>query len=167
MKILLLSAGLCALPFFAFALTGCNKDSPVKQAEQAKMQSADQPQSLRAQNAKERKVRELLALTSGPDMGDRLIAMLVERFKRVPKLPAGYIAKFKELARPEELLDLVTEVHAKYVDEADLDAIIQFFRTEAGKRWIAAQPKIMRETQTIQAQWGQALNKKVLQALGQ
>lgn len=152
MKKLLIVASFCALPLFLAAVPGPRQD-----------QATTQPAV--SQRAKEEKVRYLLKVTGAAKMGDQMMAMMVKQYERMPQLPDGFLAKFKELAKPKELLELLVPVYAKNMDVKDIDAITRFFESDSGRRWIAAQPKIMQESQAIGIKWGRELAQKALAAV--
>ncbi len=60
---------------------------------------------------------------------------------------------------------MIVPIYAKNVEEKDLDSILKFFQSEVGKRWLLAQPKIIRETQTVGLKWSSDLRRKVLAEL--
>jgi hypothetical protein len=53
----------------------------------------------------------------------------------------------------------------KHVEERDLDGVLKFFRSELGRRWLAAQPKIFQESQRVGQQWGRELAMRVMAEL--
>lgn len=154
MKKLILAVSFCTLPLLIAAAPS---------ASQGKADSQSTPEA--SQAAKEKKVRQLLDLTGSGKMGEQVIARLIMQFERMPQLPDGYIAKFKELAKPEDLIDLIVPIYARNIDEKDLDGVIQFFKTDIGKRWMEAQAKIQRESVAANQTWTRDLHKRIMKAL--
>ena len=116
-------------------------------------------------SSKEIKVRELLELTGAAKMGKQMMDQMMTQFRRMPGLPEGFAEKFMEAAKPEDLVELIVPIYLKHVEERDLDATLEFFRTDSGKRWLAAQPAILQESVKVGQAWGQKLAMKVLAEL--
>jgi len=117
------------------------------------------------QSPVEQKVRKLMELTGAGTMGKQVMDAMCDQFDKLPNLPEGFIAKFKEIASGQDIVDLVVPIYVKHLDEASLDAIIAFYQTEAGKKFIKAQPALMKESMEVGQKWGQELAVKALKAL--
>lgn len=117
--------------------------------------------------AKEAKVRELLEATGAAQMGKQAMEQMKQAFEAMPNLPDGFLDKFLEMAKPEEIVEMIVPIYMKHVDSADLDSLLAFFRTPAGKRWIQAQSPIMKESMEVGQKWGQELAMKVMEKLNE
>lgn len=115
--------------------------------------------------AKETKVRELLEATGAAQMGKQAMEQMMQAFESMPNLPEGFAAKFLELAKPEQLVEMIVPIYMKHIDSNDLDSLLTFFRTPAGKRWIEAQGPMMKESMEAGQKWGQELAMKVMEEL--
>lgn len=127
--------------------------------------SAGQEGAEKKQSAKEQKVRKLLELTGAASMGNQVMDAMLDQFNKIPNLPEGFIAKFRELASGQDLLGQVIPIYMKHLDEESLDALIAFYQTDAGKKFIKAQPAIMKESMELGQKWGQELAMKALKIL--
>lgn len=117
--------------------------------------------------SKEAKVRELLEATGAGQMGKQAMEQMTQAFENMPGLPEGFLPKFLEMAKPEQLVEMIVPIYMKHVDTADRDALLAFFRTPAGKRWIQAQGPIMKESMEVGQKWGQELAMKVMEQLNE
>ena len=88
-------------------------------------------------------------------------------FEAMPNLPDGILDKFLEMAKPEEIVEMIVPIYMKHVDSADPDSLLAFFRTPADKRWIQAQRPIMKESMEVGQKWGQELAMKVMEKLNE
>jgi uncharacterized protein len=154
MKKLILALSFCSLPLLIAAVP-----------TNAQQKTDSQPVSSKLQGSKEQKVRQLLELTGSAKMGEQVIARLIMQFERMPQLPDGYIAKFKELAKPQDLVDLIVPIYSRSLDEKDLDAVIKFFQSGVGKRWMTSQLKIQKDSMAANQTWTRNLHKSVLKAI--
>jgi hypothetical protein len=115
--------------------------------------------------AKEKKVRKLMELTGAADIGKQTMDGMMDQFSKLEGLPAGFVKKFKEMARAEDLVELVVPIHMKHLDEETIDAAIVFHQSEAGKKLLKVQGAIMKESMEAGQKWGEDLARKVLKAL--
>jgi len=113
----------------------------------------------------EAKVRELMNLTGAGNLGKQRMNEMMGQFKKMNRLPKGFAEEFLEVAKPDDLVDLIVPIYVEHVRERDLDAVIAFFKTESGKRWIGSQPKIMAESMKAGQEWGRKLAAETLEAL--
>ena len=114
---------------------------------------------------KEKKARRLLEVSNAGGLGKQVLNQMLDAFKSQPGLPEGFIAKFKEVARPEELVNLCVPVYTKHLDQADLEAAIAFYESPAGMRFVEKQGLILKECMQLGQKWGQETALKALQSL--
>lgn len=98
-------------------------------------------------------------------MGKQAMEQMMQAFESMPNLPEGFAAKFLELAKPEQLVEMIVPIYMKHVDSGDLDTLLAFFRTPSGKRWIQVQNPMMKESMEAGQKWGQELAMKVMEEL--
>ncbi|HEX5750874.1 MAG TPA: DUF2059 domain-containing protein [Archangium sp.] len=120
-----------------------------------------------ATRRKQRKVRRLMALTGAEDTGQQMLEMMTSHFSQSASLPPGFLEKFREVAREESIVDLLVPVYMKHFSEEDLDAAISFHESPAGKRFLAAQPRVLQEAKEVGEEWGVRLAEKALRALAE
>ncbi|AKI98996.1 Hypothetical protein AA314_00623 [Archangium gephyra] len=118
-----------------------------------------------ATQRKQRKVRRLMVLTGAEDTGRQMLEMMTSHFEQSSSIPPGFMEKFREAAQQESIVDLLVPVYMKHFSEEDLDAAITFHESPAGKRFLAAQPRVLQEAKEVGEQWGVRLAEKALRAL--
>jgi hypothetical protein len=116
---------------------------------------------------KEQKVRRLMVLTGAEDTGQQMLDLMTRHLQRTPNLPPGFLEKFRELAEQDSILDMLVPIYLKHFSEEDLDAAIAFHESAAGKRFLAAQPRVLREAERLGEQWGLRLAEQTLRALAE
>jgi hypothetical protein len=114
---------------------------------------------------KEKKIRKLLEVTGSAAMGKQVMDTMLDHFSKSADIPEGFIAKFKETANPESLVELLVPIYLKNLDEETLDGTIAFFESPAGKKFIKAQPLIMKESMEAGQKWGAQAAQKALKAI--
>jgi hypothetical protein len=115
--------------------------------------------------AKEEKVRKLLRLTGSGAAAQQVLDKMLEQFRKMPQLPAGFVDKFKAKADVKALTDLAVPSYVKHLDDATLDAAIAFYETPAGQQWVAAQPAMMSEAMVAGQMWGTRTASEVMKEL--
>jgi hypothetical protein len=118
-----------------------------------------------AAKAKEKKVRRLLDVSGAGDIGKQVMDSMMDAFAKRSDLPKGFVEKFKEMADVDSLVDLIVPIYQKHLTEADVDAIVTFYESEAGRSLAKAQPAIVLESQKAGEKWGMKMALKVLQEL--
>jgi hypothetical protein len=124
-----------------------------------------QEEKEKKQDPKEQKVRKLLELTGAASMGKQVMDAMIDQFNKVPNLPEGFVAKFREMASGDDLVEKVISIYMKHFDEESLDAVLAFYQTDARKKFLKAQPAIMKESMELGQKWGQELAMKTLKSL--
>jgi|CXWL01.1.fsa_nt_gi hypothetical protein len=114
-------------------------------------------------SSKERKIRELLESTGSGQLGVQVVNQMLPAFKKmVPQAPESFWQDFMKEVKPETLVELVVPIYDKYFEEAELDAIIAFYASPAGKKTVQVLPAIMAESMQVGQKWGEELAKKVI-----
>lgn len=118
-------------------------------------------------SAKEKKIRKLLEMTGSAAMGKQVMDAMLNSFAGNPDLPAGFIEKFKETAKPERLIELIIPIYLNNLDEETLDGTIAFFDSPAGRKFVKAQPVIVQQSMAAGQKWGAEMAEKTLKALNE
>ncbi len=114
---------------------------------------------------KEKKVRTLLEVSGASRMGQQVMDAMIVQFEQIPDLPEGFLKEFKRLAKPSDLVDLIVPIYSRHVEEADIDALIAFYKSPAGQRFVKAQPDITRESMEAGQRWGESVARRVIQSI--
>lgn len=115
--------------------------------------------------AKEALVRELLEVTGSADLGKQMMDGMMAQFQGNPALPPGFAEKFSELAKPEQIVEMVVPIYMKAYDEKTLQAAIDFYKTPEGTLLMAKMPQISQESMIVGQDWGAKLAQETLEAL--
>jgi hypothetical protein len=115
--------------------------------------------------AREKKVRALLKINGTAEISKQQFDMMCDMFSANPQIPAGFVPKFKELAKPQDLVDLVVPIYAKHLDDDMIKALNDFYSSEQGKKFAKAQVGIAKDSQKAGEKWGRETAMKVIAAL--
>ncbi len=107
-----------------------------------------------AEQASEASVLKLLKISGSDAMATQMQAQLKPM---APNAPESFWQE-----KTEELLGLMVPAYQKHLEQADVDAVIAFYETPAGKRFVAAQPKILQDSMPIVQKWGAELAQELM-----
>ena len=68
---------------------------------------------------------------------------------------------FDEEMQSGSFVELMYPIYDKYLSVEDLEATIAFYKSDSGKRLIAAMPAMMQEGMVAGQQWGETLSRRV------
>lgn len=126
------------------------------------------PAKVKQENAKRTKIRRLLALTGSAELGMQVMEQMFRSFQRsMPNVPESFWTELRKEVHPDDLVELIVPIYERNLSEADIDALVTFYESQAGKRFTAALPKITAESQSAGEQWGRQLAERVLTRLKQ
>lgn len=122
-----------------------------------------------ADQAYKNKVKLMMLSSGGADAYDAAITQMFTMFQQqFTDVPANFWKEFeKEFLNTsmDELVDLISPVYAKYLTAQDLDQIIAFYATPAGKKLSSSQGAITSESMSVGQEWGVRLGEKVSKKL--
>lgn len=113
----------------------------------------------------EKKARRLLELTGASHMGEQVMDAMFEQFRQMPGLPDGFLDRVKELADPDELVEMVIPIYVRHLDAKTMDGAIAFFESPAGGAFAKAQPSIVEESMKAGQEWDAKLAREALEGL--
>jgi len=125
----------------------------------------DQKSSATPSASKEAKIRRLLDTMQAGDMGKQVMDRMISTFRRLPDLPPGFIDEFQKSVDAQELVDLTVPIYDKYLTEADVDGLLEFYNSPVGKKFVSVQGALMQEAMMAGEQWGQRKAMEVVRKL--
>lgn len=115
------------------------------------------------------KIRELLVLTDAAGMAASALKSQAGSIKRMLPLPPAAQDDFEKELLAEvdinQLTNLLIPIYERHVSEEDLDRLLAFYRSPAGKRFIKALPLITAESRGAGEKWGEGLGRKVAEKI--
>jgi len=88
-------------------------------------------------------VQKLLNITGAKKQVEEILKTMTD------VLPKGTKQAFIDPLDPDEMVKQVIPVYERYLSISELQAIIQFYKTPAGKKLLKAQPKIMEDSMVV------------------
>lgn len=117
-------------------------------------------------SAQHAKVRKLLELTGAGKLGMQVIDGMMATWRQaIPDVPKEFWDSFRAKVKPDDLVNMLAPVYEKHISEADLDTLIAFFDSPAGRRYIEKQPFIVADSMKVGQEWGERLAQEVIAEL--
>ncbi len=119
---------------------------------------------LSAKPASEKSIREFMDVTGSGELGIQVMNQMIPSLKQLaPDAPDSFWDDFRKEVSADELISLIVPVYQKHFTEDDMKALIAFYKSEAGKKYVSKLPAISQESMQLGQNWGQQLAQKVLQ----
>lgn len=114
--------------------------------------------------AKTESIKQLMEISGAEQMGNMIMSQMLPALKQsIPDAPDEFWQGISAEMNIGELIESIIPVYQKHLTEADIQSILQFYATPAGKKLISSQPLIMQESMQIGQQWGQSVFMKVME----
>ncbi|HDZ22755.1 hypothetical protein LCGC14_0451450 [marine sediment metagenome] len=111
-------------------------------------------------------ILKMLKLTGSDKLGEQVFKQMMASLKPLaPNVPEEFWTLLGQEFDMSGMIDLLIPVYAKHLTHEDVQAIIVFYETPAGRNLIAAQPKIVADSMVIGQRWGQEIAQKVMARL--
>jgi hypothetical protein len=117
--------------------------------------------------------KEMMVASGAVKQFDEAIPLLVGQMARsfmtlVPDKAKEIREVFDQLGprfleRKGELIDQVAELYAAELSQAELEAVVAFYKSPVGLKFAAAQPRIVRQSVMLGQRWGERIGREVEQ----
>jgi hypothetical protein len=119
--------------------------------------------------AYENKVKQLLEISGGKQAYDvaikQMFSMFKQQFKHAPDVFWNeFESEFINISMTE-LTKLIAPVYANHLTSKDLDEIIEFYSSKAGKKLAQSQGAITSESISVGQEWGATIGERVIKKL--
>lgn len=117
-------------------------------------------------SSKAQDLRRLLLLSGSAQLGEQVVAELVASLRKaMPNVPESFWASFRSEVRTDELLDLIVPVYDRHLSADEVKALLAFYDSPAGKKFIAALPALTKESSAVGERWGRSLTERAIAKL--
>lgn len=110
--------------------------------------------------------RELLEVSGAGEMGLQVVRQMVQSFTAAnPDVPQEFWDRFVASVDPEELEELVVPIYVEHLTVEEMEASIDFYRTEVGQSILRKMPVVMAESIEAGQRWGMELAQRAMEEL--
>jgi len=125
------------------------------------------PTPLLADEALEREIRKLIEITDLSNLTVEVVRQVSGQIKAqvkelYPQLSDAYISALVEeinvvyAETAPEMMESYIKLYARYFTVEEIEALIRFYETPAGRKTLQVMPSLLREATEIGAKWGEA-----------
>eukprot|EP00300_Choanocystis_sp_HF-7_P031639 c41172_g1_i1.p1 GENE.c41172_g1_i1~~c41172_g1_i1.p1 ORF type:complete len:154 (+),score=38.16 c41172_g1_i1:42-464(+) len=106
--------------------------------------------------------KKLVEVTRVEEMGVQMLEGMIVNFKAmIPDVPDVFWAEVAQKSSVHELVEMLLPVYMEHFTEEDIHAIVSFYASPVGAKYIRAQPAIQTASTRIGEQWGRAIGERV------
>lgn len=135
-------------------------------ASPAAADSAPSKDALRDHAELRSDIRRLLVLTGAGELGEQMMANMIAQFRTtMPSVPSAFWDEFQGEVDADEIVELVVPIYARHFTHEDVQALIAFYESPIGRKFVEAQPQILQESMAVGERWGQQLAQRVMERL--
>jgi uncharacterized protein len=117
-------------------------------------------------STKLRHIRELMDLMGSGHLGMQVMKSMLDQYKKsLPDVDPQFWDDCLKEINPNELVNLVVPIYAKYFTDEDILGIMAFYNSPVGKKLVEKLPSITQESMQAGVEWGQQIGEKVRQRL--
>ena len=100
-------------------------------------------------------IRTILTITGSAKMAMGTVATLIGSYKALlPQVPAAFWTSFEKEFDEDALMALIIPAYDKHLSHADIKALLAFYQSPAGRRYVQAMPDIQRDSRVAGQRWG-------------
>ena len=122
-----------------------------------------------------RAAKEVLQATGAAQQFDAIMPLMLKQINQSivasnPKLSEPLQAMFNDIVkafsgRKQELLDKVAALYAKNFTVEEMTALTEFYRTDVGRKFVAAQPQLATESMKLGQEWGRTVGQQIMEQI--
>lgn len=110
--------------------------------------------------------RELLEVTGAGEMWLQVAEQMVQGFAASnPEVPQEFWDAFVAEVDAGELDELVVPIYVEHLTAEEMEAALDFYRTEVGQSLLRKMPAVMSESMRAGEQWGMEVAQRVMEKL--
>ena len=117
---------------------------------------AQTPKSVSVDPQKAMVIEQLLELTGALTLGEQIMSQMFEAQKKAhPEIDAAVWDRLASKMDMQDMRGPLIEIYDRHFSTPDLQATVDFYRSEAGQRVLKELPGVMAEAMALGQQWGQ------------
>lgn len=114
----------------------------------------------------EKVAQELLEVSGVTQMGSKITEQLIKHQRtNMPGIPEEFWTEIAGTLRPEGLNKKIVAVYVKHFTIDEMQAIITFYKTSAGKKYLQKLPEITQESMAAGRIWNRELGSQIAEKL--
>ncbi|MGZ4778272.1 MAG: DUF2059 domain-containing protein, partial [Thermoanaerobaculia bacterium] len=104
------------------------------------------------------KARKVLDARGSERVAMQVMDAVMTSFRQsMTDLPPDFWTAVRERMHANELIDALVPIYQRNLSDSDLDSLLEFYDSPAGKRYVEKQPVIVRESLQVGQQWAERI----------
>lgn len=114
----------------------------------------------------EKVAQELLEVSGVSEMGSKITAQLIKHQRtNMPGIPETFWTEVSGTLKTEGLNKKIVAVYVKHFTTDEMKAIVAFYKTSVGKKYLKKLPEITQESMAAGRDWNRELGAKIAERL--
>ncbi|WP_341838284.1 DUF2059 domain-containing protein [Chitinophaga pollutisoli] len=114
------------------------------------------------ESAKTIKIRVLLSLNGASRVGMNTVKQMLAQYQKAyPSVDTAVWTRIAGYYNEKDLANLLVPIYERYFSEKDVDGMIAFYKSDAGKKMVEMMPHITAESQVAGKIWGEDIAAKI------
>ncbi len=113
-------------------------------------------------------LKKMFEVSGSQETFKTAVTQMSAMFKQNSQVPDDVWADLEReflLTSMDQLADMLTPVYEKHLTKADLQQVIEFYKTPAGVKFAAKTPLIMKESMQVGQEWGMKIGQQLQQKI--
>jgi hypothetical protein len=111
-------------------------------------------------------IRHLMeAMGVRANMESALQVLIAVYQQRLPSVPPAFWSQVRGEFKTDQLLNMVIPIYDRHYSMRETQALTTFFESPTGRKFVAAQPSMLRESMEAGAAWGQQVGARITKEL--
>lgn len=112
--------------------------------------------------AKRADIRKLLKLMGSARMGVQATEQLVRTYQiALPQVPPSFWRQLSAQITEDALIELIVPIYDRHLSHDDVRALLTFYASPAGQRFLKAMPEIQHDSHVAGQRWGVQLTRQI------
>ena len=100
-------------------------------------------------------IRALLRLTGATRQAQRALDQLIQSYQSLlPQVPDPFWRALREQLDEQAIVELMVPAYDKHLSHDEIKALLAFYRSDAGQKYVRVMPDLQRETRQSGQRWG-------------
>ena len=150
--------------FYILLSCVCLSFTQLSWAQPKPTQQVSKPDSNHAEKIKD--INHLLELMSAKNLGRQVMAQMIQQFRRMnPDMSKEFWDKFLGDQYMNQLVEITVPIYDKYLSHEEVKALITFYSSPIGRRFVHVLPQITQESMVAGQKWGQNVAQAIMKSL--
>lgn len=111
-----------------------------------------------------KEIKQLLEMMGTENTQRQMLKLMIDSFKKdMTSVPTKFWDSFATKMNNDlpALNQKIAAIYDQHFTQADIEALIQFYKTPSGQKYLQELPKVTRESYVVGSEWGKGIGEEV------